>query len=154
MKYIKAVLVLVMLSTGLLYAQEFNTPKKTTITGDLSLVQGTIAIQKDGITYFISGLRHLVGFVDGLKEGATVTLEGYASPVRQGISVMFRATKLTFGTKDYELASPYLGGEQMRTFRQDAPGQRALGWGYQGRRMQQRQYPRHEQRRYQNHRYF
>jgi hypothetical protein len=50
----------------------------TAIQGTLGLVNGRVAVQTGEITYYIRGLDPLFGFVDGLKEGAAVTLEGYA----------------------------------------------------------------------------
>jgi hypothetical protein len=42
------------------------------------LVNGMIAVQSGGKTYYVGGLNRLIGFIDGLKEGASVKLEGYA----------------------------------------------------------------------------
>ncbi|MDR2807752.1 MAG: hypothetical protein LBB43_01950 [Spirochaetaceae bacterium] len=162
------VLSLIIANIGLLYAQEQkaavstrNTPEKTTISGELKLVQGAIAIQKDGITYFISGLRQFIGFIEGLKEGAAVTLEGYAIPtIRQKTSVLFRATKLSIGAKDYELSSPSLGNGQMMLLWNDIPEPQLRGgqqFNYQDRkpsqqRNQHRRYSQQDQRRHQDHR--
>jgi hypothetical protein len=50
------------------------------------------------------GIDRLVGFIDGLKEGAAVSLEGWAFPLpRSENEQIFRAEKLTLNGKEYEL---------------------------------------------------
>ncbi len=75
------------------------------VEGKLALVNGMIAIVAKGTTYYVGGLQHLVGFVDGLKEGAAVKVEGYAQqlPMAPEYSHL-RITKLTFNGKDYDLS--------------------------------------------------
>lgn len=74
-----------------------------TINGTLQLVEGRIAVVADGKTYYTSGIQRLIGFVDGLKEGATVRLEGSASAVPLNSNAKFlRVTKLTFNGKTYD----------------------------------------------------
>lgn len=76
-----------------------------TIEGKLELVQGHPAIVVKGTTYFVRIPQTLYGFVDGLKEGATVKLEGYEMAVPFGAdSFFFQATKLTIGSKSYDLS--------------------------------------------------
>jgi hypothetical protein len=84
-------------------------PEKISISGDLQLIQGMIALNSGNITYYIMGIGRLAGFIDGLKEGASVTLEGYvrAHP-RDPETRFFRAVKLTLNGKNYDL-SPALG---------------------------------------------
>ncbi|GHT62293.1 hypothetical protein FACS1894109_21120 [Spirochaetia bacterium] len=74
-----------------------------TINGTLQLVEGRIAVVADGKTYYTSGIQRLIGFIDGLKEGATVRLEGSASAVPLNSNAKFlRITKLTFNGKTYD----------------------------------------------------
>ncbi|MDR1147248.1 MAG: hypothetical protein LBK66_01305 [Spirochaetaceae bacterium] len=49
-----------------------------TVTGTLQLINGEIAVVQSGNTYYVGQLHHLIGFVTGLQEGATVTLKGTA----------------------------------------------------------------------------
>jgi hypothetical protein len=78
----------------------------TTISGKLSIVNSRIALVSSGHTYYIGGLNQLVGFVDGLQEGASVTLEGYDMPMTAAPEYSnFRATKLTFKGTDYDLSA-------------------------------------------------
>ncbi len=86
---------------------------KTTIEGKLALVQGHPAITVKDKTYFIRLPQFLYGFVDGLKEGATVKLEGYEVAVSYAPnSFFFQATALTIGAKNYDL-SQYLEAGMM-----------------------------------------
>jgi hypothetical protein len=49
-----------------------------TVSGTLQLINGEIAVAQSGNTYYVGRLHHLIGFVSGLQEGATVTLKGTA----------------------------------------------------------------------------
>jgi hypothetical protein len=46
------------------------------VSGPLQLVNGRIAVVQEGKTYYADQLGRLVGFVEGLREGAQVTLTG------------------------------------------------------------------------------
>ena len=81
--------------------------ESVSISGNLTIVQGMIAVQSDGTTYFVRGLNRFVGFVDGLREGAEVTLEGSAFFVQRGDSARFlQVDKMTLGGREYDLARP------------------------------------------------
>jgi hypothetical protein len=82
-------------------------PEQVTVTGNLSLVNGLIALESDQTTYYVAGLERLIGFIDGLKEGAAVTLEGFAAAVPGAPEYRYlRAAKLTLNGKEYQLAGP------------------------------------------------
>jgi hypothetical protein len=82
-------------------------PEQLTITGNLGLVNGMIALESDNKTYYVGGLERYVGFIEGLKEGAEVTLEGFALAVPGNPEYWYlRAAKLTLNGKEYELAGP------------------------------------------------
>jgi hypothetical protein len=91
---------------GSIFAQS-NTPT-TTIKGTLGLSNGRISVVSGNITYYVGGLARYVGFIDGLKEGAQVSIDGYASaPTIEGQKDrLFRAVKLTLNGKTYEVGSP------------------------------------------------
>ncbi|MDR0710669.1 MAG: hypothetical protein LBF77_11455, partial [Spirochaetaceae bacterium] len=73
-----------------------------TIQGALSFINGQIAVKSGETTYYVRGLDRLFGFVDGLKEGAAVTLEGYAGEIPSVPEYKyFLAEKLTFNGKEY-----------------------------------------------------
>jgi hypothetical protein len=82
--------------------------EELTISGKLSLVKGRIAIQSGGTTYYIAGINRFAGFIDGLKEGADVTLKGFAIKTREEDTMLFRAGKLTINGRDYDLVPEFL----------------------------------------------
>jgi hypothetical protein len=75
-----------------------------TVNGNLQFIEGRIAVIADGKTYYTNGpFQRLFGFVDGLKEGAAVKLDGAASPVPLNPGARFLwVTKLTFNGKTYD----------------------------------------------------
>ena len=74
------------------------------VSGKLTLEQGMIAIVNDTVTYYVMGLGRYTGFIDGLKEGAQVTLEGRAmtNPRDAKIKIL-HPNKLTINGKEYEI---------------------------------------------------
>jgi hypothetical protein len=78
------------------------------VSGTLTLAQGMIAVENAGITYLTFGLNRLVGFIDGLKEGAQVTLEGVATVNPQDSRVkMLRVHKMTLNGREYDLVNSF-----------------------------------------------
>ncbi|MDR2658364.1 MAG: hypothetical protein LBC27_00025 [Spirochaetaceae bacterium] len=102
-----------------------NRVEDITLNGKLEWLNGRIGLKANGKTYFISGIQPVLGFVDGLKEGAQVTLAGrvYTVPYIEEYG-FFHAEKLTFNGKDYILI-----GEGNRF-----KGERHGGMGPDGRR--------------------
>jgi hypothetical protein len=87
-------------------AQTRRTPapaEKVTVTGNLTIARGMPALMSGGITYYVAGMQRFVGFIDGLKEGANVTLEG-AAYRHDDTSRFLRVSKMTLNGKDYDLA--------------------------------------------------
>jgi hypothetical protein len=78
-----------------------------TITGNLTIAQGMLAVKNNDITYQVPGLNRFIGFIDALKDGAQVTLEGSAitSPWDPKTKLL-RLTKLTINGKDYDMGPP------------------------------------------------
>jgi hypothetical protein len=94
--------------TALVFAQNTKThgtpPEKTTISGTLGIAKGYLALRSGSDTYYVMGLNRFVGFIDGLKEGAQVSLEGYAFAIPQNDEgKAFTVTKLSLNGKDYDL---------------------------------------------------
>jgi len=91
---------------GSIFAQS-NTPT-TTIKGTLGLSKGRVSVVSGNITYYVRGLERHVGFIEGLKEGAQVSIDGYAAaPTIEGQKDrLFRAVNLTLNGKTYEVGSP------------------------------------------------
>jgi hypothetical protein len=91
--------------------------EKVTVTGNLTIAQGMLAVKSNDITYLASGLQRFVGFIDSLKDGARVTLEGYTIANPNDAKTKFlRTSKLTINGKDYELAPPVDTTTQMMRF--------------------------------------
>ncbi|MDD3981623.1 MAG: hypothetical protein RBT72_00970 [Spirochaetia bacterium] len=51
--------------------------EEISLEGTLELVDARVAIKKDDKTYFVMIPSRFFGFVEGLKEGASVKIEGY-----------------------------------------------------------------------------
>jgi hypothetical protein len=102
----KKIVFLVLLATVIsciLFAQ--TTPPTTTVNGTLGFYSGNIVVKSGTTTYYTRGLGRLVGFIDGFKEGAQVTMEGYVSaPTVEGQTErFFSPVKLTLNGKAYDL---------------------------------------------------
>jgi hypothetical protein len=101
-------------------------PETTTLRGNLSVQNGQIALQDGGTVYYVRGLDHLIGFVEGLREGAAVILEGYsfepppagfrrtgdtagpgAGSAATAAGKLFVAQKLTLNGKEYDNLTPH-----------------------------------------------
>ena len=86
-----------------------------TVSGELIVAQGRPAIKSGEVTYFVGGLNRLIGFVDGLKEGAQVSIEGSALSMQKEAMIKFLIpAKLTLNGKTYDMAP----------FRRHAPNER------------------------------
>lgn len=98
--------------------RERRVPETVSLSGSLEVFNGRIALRDGDEVYYIAGIQNLLGFVDGLREGAQVNLEGYVSPARfpaarrtpdessgsDNISYrIYRVTKLTVNQKTYEI---------------------------------------------------
>jgi len=110
---------------GSIFAQS-NTPI-TTIKGTLKINANRFSVVSGNITYAVRGLERLVGVVDGLKDGAQISLEGYAiAPTTEGQSErLFNPVRLTINGKSYEVGSPGAGNP--------AAGRNGSGTGSSGR---------------------
>jgi hypothetical protein len=64
-----------------------------------------IGIKSGTKTYYLRNVGRLAGFVEGVKEGASVKVEGYAYPLPAAPDYsMVHGTKLTVGGKVYDLS--------------------------------------------------
>jgi len=97
-------------------------PEKATVSGNLTIAQGMIAVVSGETTWLIGGLNRYVGFIDGLKEGAEVTLEGYAMPAsRDKNTQLLQVQKMTLNGKDYDFARPMQRHRPMQRQRPQGP---------------------------------
>lgn len=112
MKKIALIVTMVALACGGMFAQSTaqTAPAAATLTtvqasGTLAWINGRIAVKDGGKTYYVEGIQRLLGFVDGLKEGSSVKVEGY--PITDTTApeyVFLHLTKVTFGGKEYAIA--------------------------------------------------
>ncbi|MDR0475925.1 MAG: hypothetical protein LBH43_19945 [Treponema sp.] len=87
-------------------------PEKISISGVLGIAKGHIAVKSGDTTYYLTGLNRYMGFIDGLKEGASVKLEGYSRKIRNGDSdneAYMRVSQLTLNGKTYDLETKFEG---------------------------------------------
>ena len=82
------------------------TLEKITLEGTLELVNSQVAIKKDNKTYYVMIPNRLYGFVDGLKEGANVKIDGYSHEI-PGVKDSFavRVDALTLNGKTIDLTT-------------------------------------------------
>jgi len=78
-----------------------------TVSGRLIVAHGMPAIKSGDITYLVCRISRLTGFIDGLKEGAQVTIDGIAMTSPQNSNLKFLVpANLTLYGRIYDLASP------------------------------------------------
>lgn len=118
MKRIIAIVAVGLIAAGAVFAQargagpgafgpgaQIQNAEPVKVEGKLALVNGFIAVESKDKTYYVMGIQPLVGFIDGLKEGAAVKLEGDAFEMPMAPEyLVLRASKLTFNGKDYDLS--------------------------------------------------
>lgn len=97
--------------------------ESVTVTGNLTIAQGRLAVKDNDITYQAPGLNRFIGFIDGLKDNAQVTLVGSAitSPFDPQTKVI-RLSKLTINGKDYDMGPAPGTGAGFRQPMGPAPG--------------------------------
>jgi len=120
MKKIALLCMLTAVICGSIFAQ--STTPTTNIRGTLGLSAGRISVVSGNVTYYVRGIERFVGFIDGLKEGSQVSLDGYVSaPKVEGQKDrLFYPVTLTFNGKNYEVGSPNAGN--MKAGRNDRKG--------------------------------
>ena len=93
--------------------------ENVTVSGNLSIERGMIAVNSGGTTYIAMGLQRFVGFIDGLKEGAAVKLEGnaYNNP-RNDTTKVLMVQKMTIDGKEYDITHPATDFMNQRQFQQ------------------------------------
>ena len=115
-KKIAIVVVLALAVAGVVFAQVAPAPfgpygytqtqaPLVKVDGKLALINGIIGVKSGSKTYYLPMIGRLAGFVEGIKEGASVKVEGYEYPLAAApeySTVM--VTKLTVGGKDYDLS--------------------------------------------------
>jgi len=111
------------LVTGTIFAQGWGGASQTiTVNGTLQLQNGQIALSGGNTVYFVPALGRYIGFIDGLKEGARVSIDGYASgnylePSKvtiDGKSYDFSPNNLSQGWGGYGYCGSYSSGRHVR----------------------------------------
>ena len=74
-------------------AREANS---VTVEGVLKLEKGFVAVESADTVYIVPMLNRYIGFINGLREGAKVSVEGYE------FKSMIRPTKVTIDGKSYD----------------------------------------------------
>ncbi|MDR0442341.1 MAG: hypothetical protein LBH44_02925 [Treponema sp.] len=103
MKKLLFILAIIFLAAGTASAQGWG--NSVTVTGALQLQNGQVTIINGNIAYYCPMIERYAGFIDGLKEGNTVTIEGFA------YGNLLQPVKITAGGKSYDfLANNNSGG--------------------------------------------
>ncbi|MDR1047471.1 MAG: hypothetical protein LBL64_06835 [Treponema sp.] len=137
-KIILIAIMIAALGTAAFARDKVPAMEQKTLSGTLVVEYGQIALKAEDGLYYVRGLGQLAGFVDGLKEGAAVTLQGTVwAPERkhrntrpetegqkaeiapragdsQGGFRVIRAEKISLNGKDYDLLTE--GGRKDRDF--------------------------------------
>jgi hypothetical protein len=118
------IFVLALIVCGMTFAQ--TAPTTSAVSGTRGLSYGRIILKSGDTSYYTRGLERFIGFIDGLKEGAQVTIEGYVLPPRlEGADERFLfPIKLTINDKTYEVGPVFADAGTRRHSR--GPG-RGLG---------------------------
>ena len=92
--------------------------EKVSVTGNLTIARGILAVKNNDITYLLPGLQRFMGFIDTLKDGAQVILDGSALSFSEDSKFkVLMISKLTIGGKDYDFERPE------RSFQPQRPSQ-------------------------------
>jgi hypothetical protein len=96
---------LALMVCGMSFAQ--TAPSTSVVNGTLGLRGGRIVLKSGDTSYYTRGLDRFIGFIDGLKEGAQVAIEGYVSPPSQegATERLLFPVMLTLNGKDYEVGA-------------------------------------------------
>lgn len=87
--------------------RQFPLAEAVTVSGYLTVAYGMPAIRSSETTYIVGRLCRLIGFVDGLREGAQVTIEGSAIASRRSDAIMLlNPIQLTLDGRTFDMASP------------------------------------------------
>ena len=106
MKRIGFVLLIAVLAAGTVFAHDRNSRqnknnrqpeiKSLTIEGTLQLEKGFVAVASGETVYLVPLLTRYIGFIEGLKEGKKVVVEGY------GNRRIIHPKKVTIDEKSYD----------------------------------------------------
>jgi len=99
MKKLMLLTAIAFLASGTIFAQAWGgVSQRITVTGTLQLQNGQIAVASGNTVYLVPTLGRYIGFIDGLKEGAGVSIEGYVS------GNYLEPSKVTINGKPYDFS--------------------------------------------------
>ncbi|GHU30769.1 hypothetical protein FACS1894172_04560 [Spirochaetia bacterium] len=102
MKKFVLVLVIALSVTGMVSAQNrgngWGYSETVTVTGTLQLQNGTTAVANGNTVYYVPALERYIGFIDGLKEGAQISIDGYTLGNRNSL----QPVKVVLNGKTYD----------------------------------------------------
>ena len=91
MKKLGFVMLIFFLTAGMASAQNWGngwgTSQTISVTGTLQLRNGVIAVVSGNTIYYVPVLTQYIGFIEGLREGAQISIDGlisgnYIEPIR------------------------------------------------------------------------
>ena len=100
MKRLTIFLFIAVLLAGSIYGQSRDTRQgennSVTVDGILKLERGFVAVESGDTVYYVPMLNRYIGFIDALKEGTAVSVEG------NGFRNIIQPTKITIGDQSYD----------------------------------------------------
>jgi len=111
MKKLVFLTAVVLLAAGTTFAQGWGgVSQRVTVNGTLQLQNGQIALTSGSSVYFVPALVRYIGFIEGLKEGVSVSIDGFVS------GNYLEPSKVTINGKSYDFS----------------PNNQGQGWGGYG----------------------
>ncbi|GHU61491.1 hypothetical protein FACS189445_3540 [Spirochaetia bacterium] len=128
MKKFMVLLVIALFVAGMVSAQQWGNrgfSQSIIVDGTLQLQNGTITVVKGNTIYYVPTLERYIGFIEGLKEGTQVNLEGYII----GNSNYVQPSKITINGKSYDFTANVPQGNPYNGYRRGYVGQGSCCWG-------------------------
>nr|AGS53381.1 hypothetical protein [uncultured bacterium contig00018] len=116
MKKLMFAVVIACLMIWTVSAQNWGAPQTVSVSGTLQLQNGMIAVASGNNAYFVPALTQYIGFIEGLKEGAQISVNGFAS------GNYIQPTTVTIAGKTYDFTTNSPQGFAYCGY----------GWGYCG----------------------
>ncbi|MDR0561319.1 MAG: hypothetical protein LBG73_01345 [Spirochaetaceae bacterium] len=103
MKKLVFVLIIALSVIGMASAQNWGNgwtnPQPVTVNGTLQLQNGVIAVASGNAVYYVPTLERYIGFIDGLKEGVQINIEGFVS------GNYVQPSRITINGKSYDFTA-------------------------------------------------
>ena len=131
MKKLGLVMIIACLAVGMVSAQGWGgwpTPQTISVTGTLQLQNGVIAVVSGNDAYYVPMLTRYIGFIEGLREGAQISMDGFAS------GNYLQPTRVTINGKNYDFTANVPQGRSRgpQGMAYGGYGCGGRGWGRQG----------------------